>query len=880
MGAQMFVRILICFGLLLPAAALAQTPPRAQTDGIAVLVDRLEAAVAVGDAAAILALASPQAERASLDEFATLLTSPVPTRVVVNERDRGPLDGGALRVIVEIFSERGYEARLGTWRLDAKPGAAESDPWTITAVSRLSVISGLYKLSLDPDKQYDIHNLTVRGPDLALQMSSGTAFVAGTPGGPTAVVLLGKGEMKFAPHDAAEQTQIRIFGGSDTLSQEFDAAFIRVNPGEFPLVFDETAMKARPVVAEEFRRGTAVFDEYIGRTLQLDFSDLSRDRWSLTPTVGDLIAEVRTKKYGTLTYARSNSEPEDVSLFDRKKRKNISVYASQEKLASRGRFYSEDDLVDYDVLAYDIEADVAPERAVIAGVARVKIKVRTGGITSLTLRLAESLAVRGVYSPQFGRLLHLRVIGQNSLIINLPAPLVGGTDMWLEIRYGGRLPSQAFDREAISIGQDLQEPYTPSEARYLYSNRSYWYPQGSFTDYATAKIRITVPAEFDVVASGDPTGPPAPAPGVVDSSQKGRRMFVFDASRPARYLAFVVSRFTPVESKQIKLPSLGGGDAEVSLNVVANPRQAVRVREMLDKSAAVFQFYSSLVGDVPYPSFTLALTESDRPGGHSPPYFAVLNQVMLNSTFVWRNDPVSFDNFPTFFLAHELAHQWWGHAVGWKNYHEQWISEGFAQYFAAMYAEKERPGAVLGNLSRQMRHTAIRSSDQGPVYLGYRLGHIRSDDKVFRAIVYNKGAMVLHMLRRLVGDEQFFAGIRAFYAQWRFQKAGTDDFRVVMERVSGRDLKRFFETWVFGTEIPRVKFGYRVDGQSAKIQFEQRGDAVDVPITVTVEYADGSSEDTVVALSERLTERTLPLKGEVRTIVANGDNAALVEIER
>ena len=258
----------------------------------------------------------------------------------------------------------------------------------------------------------------------------------------------------------------------------------------------------------------------------------------------------------------------------------------------------------------------------------------------------------------------------------------------------------------------------------------------------------------------------------------------------------------------------------------------------------------------------------------------MLNQAIPNSTFVWRNDPASFDNYPTFFLAHELAHQWWGHAVGWKNYHEQWISEGFAQYFAAMYAEKERPGAVLGNLIRQMRHTAIRASDQGPVYLGYRLGHIRGDDKVFRAVVYNKGAMVLHMLRRLVGDEPFFAGLRAFYAQWRFQKAGTDDFRMAMEKVSGRDLKRFFETWVFGTEIPRVKFGYRVEGQSAKIQFEQRGEPVDVPITVTVEYADGSSEDTVVALSERLTERTLPLKREVRAILANGDNAALVEIER
>jgi hypothetical protein len=523
---------------------------------------------------------------------------------------------------------------------------------------------------------------------------------------------------------------------------------------------------------------------------------------------------------------------------------------------------------------------VAPDRSAIAGVARVKVKIRHGGINALTMRLAETLAVRGVYSPQFGRLLHLRVIGQNSLIVNLPSALIEGSEIWLEIRYSGRLESQSFDREAIAIGQDLQEPYIPTEARYLYSNRSFWYPQATVTDYATAKLRITVPAEFDVVATGDPTGPAAPPPGVVDPSQRGRKMFVFDAARPARYLAFVVTRLSPVESAPVKLPTLDGKGEDLALSVQANPRQVVRVRDMLEKSTAIFQFYSSIVGDAPYPSFTLALTESDRPGGHSPPYFAVLNQVVLTSNFVWRNDPVSFDNYPTFFLAHELAHQWWGHAIGWKNYHEQWISEGFAQYFAAMYAEKERPGTVLGNLVRQMRQTAIRASDQGPVYLGYRLGHIRGDDKVFRAVVYNKGAMVLHMLRRLLGDDRFFAGLRAFYAEWRFRKAGTDDFRQAMEKVSGRDLKRFFETWVFGTAIPRVKFSYKIDDRSAKVLFEQRGAPVDVPVTVTVQYADGSSSDVIVVLSDRTTEGTIALKGNVRAIVANADNAALVEIER
>ena len=77
-----------------------------------------------------------------------------------------------------------------------------------------------------------------------------------------------------------------------------------------------------------------------------------------------------------------------------------------------------------------------------------------------------------------------------------------------------------------------------------------------------------------------------------------------------------------------------------------------------------------------------------------------------------------------------------------------------------------------------------------------------------------------------------------------------------------------------------MKFAYRVTGSEAVVRFEQKGDVVDVPVTVTVAYTSGQSEDIVVALGDHVTERTLPLKGAVRLITANGDNAALVEIER
>ena len=859
-------------------AGVRGTAAQPAADGVAALLRRLQQAAAAGDRDAVLSLGDPQVSRPSFEDFAATVTAPPPTRVVVTERDRAPLDGGALRLVVEVFIERGIEGRLGTWRVDVRPGAAAADPWRILAVSRLSVVTGLYRLALDTTTEYDVRELVVRAPDLAIEMPSGRAFVASTPDGPTAMVLLGRGRMKFTPPDPAERTQVHIFSGHDELVEEIDNAFIRISPYQFASLVDRNALKPRTVDAGDVRSALNLFNDLLPRSLQLDLSDISRDRWSLTPSFGDVIAELHTKRFGTLTYARSGSEAEDITLFDRKRRRNISIYTSAAKLAERGRFYSEDQRLEYDVLAYDIDVQLNPERAFMEGDARIKLKILAEGTSSLTLKLAETVAIRGVYSPDFGRLLHLRVVGQSSIIVSLPEVLTAGTEIWLDVRYSGPVAPQAFDREAIQVGQSSaaqqERLEIPLQPRYLYSNRSYWYPQATVTDYATATVRITVPNDYDVIATGQPVEAPTLPPGGNEAPRRGKT-FVFEASRPVRYLAMIVSRFNRLDNLR-----LNAGASDVSLYIQSTPRAPVRVRDTSERMSSILSFYASLLGDVPYPSFTLAMIESDRPGGHSPPYFAVLNSIMPGSTVVWRNDPVSFENFPAFFMAHELAHQWWGQAVGWKNYHEQWLSEAFAQYFAALYAEKDRESNVMSAVLRQMRRTAIEASPDGPVYLGYRLGHIQGDDRIFRAVVYNKGAMVLHMLRRLMGDEAFFAGSKTFYQQWKYKKAGTDDFRKVMEQAAGRDLHRFFDTWIFGAEIPHVKFGYQMSEGDVIVRFEQHQDVTDVPITVTITYETGATESVVVVLGDKHTERAIPLNGRVRNITANADNAALVEIDR
>ena len=100
---------------------------------------------------------------------------------------------------------------------------------------------------------------------------------------------------------------------------------------------------------------------------------------------GDFLAEMRTRRFDTLTYARSGTEAEDITLFDRKRHHNIAIYASKVKLAQRGPFYNEDDLVDYDILDYDIDVAATPERQWIDGRVQIHLKIRSAVLGTLTL---------------------------------------------------------------------------------------------------------------------------------------------------------------------------------------------------------------------------------------------------------------------------------------------------------------------------------------------------------------------------------------------------------------------------------------------------------------------------------------------------------------
>jgi hypothetical protein len=875
--------------LLLACAVSVAMPARAQTpaappSGVETFVARFDKVVQSGDRTQVASLFSVTAPPDDVAQYAADLIDAGIVRTVVRERDRVPLDGAlpgdGFRLVLELFVETPTRARIVTTIVDVRrPNGGAADTWLITATQGVTSVEGLYRLHLNATTQYAARNMTIESEDLRLTLEEGTVFLVEGDPGVTGLVLMGRGVMQFTPAPQTERGQLRIFAGTETLNAAFETAFVRLNPSEYTRRVTTDNLTAVPVVPRTLRRAQEVFTREGPKSFNIDLGDVSPESWYLLPPIGDFLADVRTRRHGMLTYSRSGVQAEDISVFDRERRRTIALYASAERIATRGDSYNEDDLRDYDVLNYDIEATISPERDFITGHARLRLRTRAFALNSLTLRLADALTVSAIATLEHGRLLHLRIRNQNTVIVNMPAAMPRDTELTLLINYSGRIvPQEISDETVQTSGQGNEDgPFIASERNLLLSNRSYWYPQNPITDYATATLRIIVPDGYACVASGEPKNSSDVSLRDLLALTPDGKSFVFTASDPLRYLAVVVSRFTRVAESTLTVP---GGDT-VRLAVDANPRQLARGRALMGTVEEIVGFYAGLLGDAPYRSATIALVEHELPGGHSPGYFAVLNSPLPYTGFSWRNDPAAFTGFPDFFIAHELAHQWWGQAVGWRNYHEQWISEGFAQYFAALYARQTRGEPTFVGMLRQFRRWAVNESDEGPISLGYRLGHIRGEPRVLRALIYNKAAAVLHMLRQLVGDQAFFTGLRRFYTEQKFQKTGTADLRRAMEAESGRSLERFFERWIYGADVPRLRYATTVTEGAVTARFDQVGELLfDIPVTVTITYTDGRTHDVVVPVTERRVEQKIATEGTVRQVQVNRDFAAIAVFEQ
>ena len=181
----------------------------------------------------------------------------------------------------------------------------------------------------------------------------------------------------------------------------------------------------------------------------------------------------------------------------------------------------------------------------------------------------------------------------------------------------------------------------------------------------------------------------------------------------------------------------------------------------------------------------------------------------------------------------------------------------------------------------RMARWAKRHSARGPIHLGHRLGHLQDDPQIYRAVVYDKGAWVLHMLRQIVGDDAFARALTAFQGDHRFGKAGSEDLRAALEKASGLGLEPYFREWVYGTALPELRVSRRTTPDAGSfataVTIAARNLPGPVPLEIEVVHS-GGREGMRVTLPPEGGTYTIATKSQPRRVEVNAGGGILASV--
>ncbi len=234
-------------------------------------------------------------------------------------------------------------------------------------------------------------------------------------------------------------------------------------------------------------------------------------------------------------------------------------------------------------------------------------------------------------------------------------------------------------------------------------------------------------------------------------------------------------------------------------------------------------------------------------------------------------------------VVHEIAHQWFGDSVTEKDWDDVWLSEGFATYFTLLFIEHaDGRDAFVAGLKRS-REQVFTFDAQHP---DYSVIHRDLADmkEVLTGQIYQKGGWTLHMLRGVIGDDKFWTGIREYYRRYRNSNASTDDFRQVMEQVSGKELSWFFREWLNRGGTFKLQGRWRYNAQAKQLEIEinqkQDGDAYEMPIQIGITLpGETKMRIETIQVNKRQQSFTVALEKEPAAVVLDPNTWVLVQGE-
>lgn len=663
----------------------------------------------------------------------------------------------------------------------------------------------------------------------------------------TGAVFIGEGQFELTPPTDIEKKSLAIFTQSPKLVENFSTLVLHFTDKTFEEVkaspnvkFNETATEggpARDLYAKNISLLRRRLRSNIDIRTLIDLYDEKRPGYFLAFITG---REHSKLVYNTDPLGIPNVSPEQVALFSFGETDGgIWTAFHLADSYARGSGHSGADRRLFDFKSHKI--DVTIKGTTISATDKLTLIPRSRNLRVIPFDLFPTLRVSHVRNAAGEEIEFIQEKKDEDadFAVILPSGAEMGKPLELSIQYEGN--NAIFDSGS---GNFILLPQA----------RASWYPNNGgtqFGDRATFDVTFRYPKKLMLIGTGEMTDEKEEGDvkvahwtsGTTELAVSGFNLGGFKkkevTDQATNYtIEFYANKDIPSElravQQQIEFAESQGARTETTLGSITTTGMADQALGQGQNSTRIYDTY---FGKLPYKRVALSQQPAINFGQAWPtlvfmPYTAFLDTTQRAQLLGTRGGTSTFWEYVG---PHEVAHQWWGHIIGWSSYHDQWMSEGFAEFSTSLYVQfVGKDFNKFRQFWENQRKLIVEASPStlnkkpfsvGPVTQGYRLNTAKTGG-VARRMIYPKGAYILHMVRMLMyqggtadPDAAFKEMMKDFVQSNYNRDITTEDFKRAVEKHiqpqmdidNNKSMNWFFDEWVYGWEMPSYNFSYRID---------------------------------------------------------------------
>lgn len=480
-----------------------------------------------------------------------------------------------------------------------------------------------------------------------------------------------------------------------------------------------------------------------------------------------------------------------------------------------------------DIKHYSFELTLSDVSDEILGNAKITVLFKSSGVQTIRLDLINKTIERQGKGMQIDSIKVANVpvlfTHQNDeIIINLPSASVVNSELVFSIKYHG------IPYDGLKIG-----PTRFGDRSFFCENwpnkTRQWLPTLDHpSDKATSEFIVKAPSHYKVISNGL----------LVEESDLGNNIKLTHWKQSVPVSCWL----TVLGAADFAVKYVDKFDGKSIESWVYAKNRVAGFYDFDEPTKKVLEFYSSYVGPFAYEK--LANIQSVNSGGGMETSSAIFySDKLINGKRDERLRNV---------IIHEIAHQWFGNAVTESTWDDAWLSEGFATFFTMLFIEKEYGKDEYAKEIVKAKESVFKMAKKMPEFSIISPRSAEKED-VTSGLTYQKGAWILHMLRNMIGETSFKKGIQSYYTLFFNANATTDDFRIAMEKASGKDLKLFFKQWLYQPINPSINGTWDYDVKSKKLTIQlsqtQKSDYVfNLPVEIGY-YTKGSTKPTILKMN-------------------------------